>query len=225
MPCALAAPAAQMTPAPQPSEHEVALVAGVDAAFEQLYRETADRVYGLCLRMTGDRRRASAIAQEVFVRAWKRRDWQQLERYPTASGPHESVWRLAVQVVQRERAARRGAMRLLPLLATRHLDDRTLGDMVHGPAEAGVRERALRHMSGCEQCRVRHDELRALIAAARASRAAVTVPSELWTVVAAATVYAPMVRRYLVPPPRLAFVAGGLLLALGGAVGMALLLG
>ena len=54
--------------------------------------------------------------------------------------------------------------------------------------------------------------------------AAVTVPPDLWTVVSGATVYAPMVRRYVIRSPRLAFVVGGVVLALVGAAAMALIL-
>lgn len=42
------------------------------AAFEQLYRREVGRVYGLCLRMTGDAVRARDLTQSVFVRAWDR---------------------------------------------------------------------------------------------------------------------------------------------------------
>lgn len=43
-------------------------------AFERLYRENVDRVYGLCLRMTADADRAEELTQEAFVRAWERLD-------------------------------------------------------------------------------------------------------------------------------------------------------
>lgn len=41
-------------------------------AFEELYRRHAGRVFGLCLRLTGDRAEAEELAQESFVRAWNR---------------------------------------------------------------------------------------------------------------------------------------------------------
>ncbi|MQA92103.1 MAG: sigma-70 family RNA polymerase sigma factor [Gemmatimonas sp.] len=46
--------------------------AGDTAAYEGLYRAHVDRVYALCLRLTGDRERAAELTQDVFVRAWKR---------------------------------------------------------------------------------------------------------------------------------------------------------
>ena len=42
------------------------------AAFEQLYRENVDRVFALCLRLSGDSNRAEELTQDVFVRAWER---------------------------------------------------------------------------------------------------------------------------------------------------------
>ena len=40
-------------------------------AFETLYRSVSPRVFGLCLRMTADRQRASELLQDVFVRIWE----------------------------------------------------------------------------------------------------------------------------------------------------------
>jgi RNA polymerase sigma-70 factor (ECF subfamily) len=48
---------------------------GDSAAFEQLYRRHADRVYGLCWRLCdGDRARAEQATQDAFVRAWEKLD-------------------------------------------------------------------------------------------------------------------------------------------------------
>ena len=43
---------------------------GDAAAFEKLYRASVDRVYGLCLRMTGNVAEAEDCAQEAFIQAW-----------------------------------------------------------------------------------------------------------------------------------------------------------
>lgn len=43
-------------------------------AFDRLYREHADHVYALCLRMTADPELAATLTQDVFVRAWRRLD-------------------------------------------------------------------------------------------------------------------------------------------------------
>ena len=57
---------------------EAALIAraqGGDArAFETLYRLNIDRVYGLCLRMTGNVGEAEDCAQEAFIQAWNKLD-------------------------------------------------------------------------------------------------------------------------------------------------------
>jgi RNA polymerase sigma-70 factor (ECF subfamily) len=41
-------------------------------AFEALYRLHVDKVYGLCLRMTGSVAEAEDCAQEAFIQAWKK---------------------------------------------------------------------------------------------------------------------------------------------------------
>jgi RNA polymerase sigma-70 factor (ECF subfamily) len=64
------------------------------ALLEQLYREHADRVYGLCLRMCADNVRATELAQDVFVRAW-----EQLDRLQSGSDAGAWLWRLATNVV------------------------------------------------------------------------------------------------------------------------------
>ncbi len=43
-------------------------------AFESLYRMHVDRVYGLCLRMTGNVSEAEDCAQEAFIQAWSKLD-------------------------------------------------------------------------------------------------------------------------------------------------------
>lgn len=45
--------------------------AGDTAAFEQLMLDNQDRVYTLCLRMTGNREDALDLAQETFLNAWR----------------------------------------------------------------------------------------------------------------------------------------------------------
>lgn len=44
------------------------------AAFEALYRMHIDKVYGLCLRMTGNAAEAEDCAQEAFIQAWSKLD-------------------------------------------------------------------------------------------------------------------------------------------------------
>ena len=77
---------------------------GVERAsfFEALYRAHADRVYALCLRMSGDRVEAMELAQDVFVRAWEK-----LDRLERGSDAGAWLWRLATNVVLNDRRSRR----------------------------------------------------------------------------------------------------------------------
>lgn len=43
----------------------------VGVEFEAIYREHADQVYGLCLRMTGQPALAEDCTQECFIAAWR----------------------------------------------------------------------------------------------------------------------------------------------------------
>lgn len=47
---------------------------GNSGAFEMLYRRHVDKVYGLCLRMTGNAAEAEDCAQEAFIQAWTKLD-------------------------------------------------------------------------------------------------------------------------------------------------------
>jgi RNA polymerase sigma-70 factor (ECF subfamily) len=56
------------------SDTESAIAAAVRGdltAFETIYREFAPRIYGLCLRLTGQREAAEDCTQESFVAAWR----------------------------------------------------------------------------------------------------------------------------------------------------------
>jgi len=55
----------------QPAGLITAAVTGDLAAFEQLYREFAPRIFGLCLRLTGQRESAEDCTQEAFIAAWR----------------------------------------------------------------------------------------------------------------------------------------------------------
>lgn len=85
--------------------------AGVEpdaALLERLYREHADRVYGLCLRMAGDRERAAELVQDVFVRVWRK-----LHLLRREADPGAWIWRVATNVVLNElRADRRRTARV-----------------------------------------------------------------------------------------------------------------
>jgi len=63
-------PEAEM-PGIDTGEFVVGAIAGDTGAFEQLYRQFSPRIYGLCLRMTGQREAAEDCTQESFIAAWK----------------------------------------------------------------------------------------------------------------------------------------------------------
>ena len=68
-----------MVVAAQPAANEEALwikqaQSSDSRAFEQLYRMHIDKVYGLCLRMTGSVAEAEDCAQEAFIQAWNKID-------------------------------------------------------------------------------------------------------------------------------------------------------
>ena len=82
----------------------VRLAQGADtAAFEKLYRANADKVYGLCLRMTGNVSEAEDCVQEAFIQAWNK-----LDKFRGDSAFGTWMHRVAVNVVLgRMRKARR----------------------------------------------------------------------------------------------------------------------
>ena len=63
-------------------------------AFERLYRLHIDRVYGLCLRMTGNVTEAEDCAQEAFIQAWNK-----LDRFRRDSAFSTWLHRIAVNTV------------------------------------------------------------------------------------------------------------------------------
>ena len=105
---------------------ETALVAraqsGDTRAFEALYREHVDRVYGLCLRMTGNVGEAEDCAQEAFIQAWKK-----LARFRGDSAFGTWMHRIAVNaVLGRIRKSKREQDRI-----------QAVADMTTSPASIG----------------------------------------------------------------------------------------
>ena len=62
--------------------------------FTRLYHEHVDRIYGLCLRMSGDSRRADELVQDVFIRVWRN-----FHTIHPGTDPGAWLWRLSVNVV------------------------------------------------------------------------------------------------------------------------------
>ncbi|WP_305803967.1 sigma-70 family RNA polymerase sigma factor [Stenotrophomonas sp. YIM B06876] len=61
------------TPSPGPLDELLSQVArGSREAFESLYRQTSSRLFGVCLRVLGDRAEAEDVLQEVYVNIWNK---------------------------------------------------------------------------------------------------------------------------------------------------------
>lgn len=76
--------------------------AGDREAFDALYERNVDRIYAVCLRMTGDAACAERLTQDAFVRAW----WK-LGSFRRDSAFSSWLHRLAVNVVLADMRAER----------------------------------------------------------------------------------------------------------------------
>jgi RNA polymerase sigma-70 factor (ECF subfamily) len=96
-------------------------------AFESLYRLHADKVYGLCLRMTGNVSEAEDCMQEAFIQAWNK-----LAKFRGDSAFSTWLHRIAVNtVLGRMRKDKRERDRIQVVADTRPapLDTGDSGDM------------------------------------------------------------------------------------------------
>lgn len=85
-------------PASAGDSTDVALAAAGDRqAFERVYRLHVNRVYSLCVRMSGTREQGEELTQDVFVRAWDK-----LPQFRGESAFTTWLHRLAVNVVLTE---------------------------------------------------------------------------------------------------------------------------
>ncbi|SFS07607.1 RNA polymerase sigma-70 factor, ECF subfamily [Dyella sp. OK004] len=87
-----------MSPAPAAESDDAddvrAAAAGDRSAFQRLYRQHVDRVYGAVYRLAGyDHARAEDLTQDAFVRAW-----QKLEGFRHESSFGTWLYRLAVNL-------------------------------------------------------------------------------------------------------------------------------
>jgi RNA polymerase sigma-70 factor (ECF subfamily) len=116
---------------PDDRDGERALVrrasSGDDAAFEQLYRAHAGRVFALCLRMSGSRERATELTQDAFVHVWRR-----LGTWRGESALSSWIYRLTVNLVL---SNVRGEQRR----QKHEMNEEQPGDIGHGTS-AGARE-------------------------------------------------------------------------------------
>jgi len=94
----------QVADIPHDESRWVRLAQAADArAFEKLYRAHVDKVYGLCLRMTGNPSEAEDCTQDAFIQAWSK-----LSRFRGDSAFGTWMHRVAVNtVLGRMRKSRR----------------------------------------------------------------------------------------------------------------------
>ena len=121
------------------------------AAFERLYRENVDRIYALCLRMSGDAGRAQELTQDVFVRAW-----QKLGGFEGKSAFSTWLHRLAVNVVLGNRRAE--GIRIGKVFGTDDLEAYETPGRPADPGQALDLERAVAQLpAGARSVFVLHD--------------------------------------------------------------------
>jgi RNA polymerase sigma-70 factor (ECF subfamily) len=75
-----------------------AATGGSQSAFAELYRRHVARIYGLCLRLTGQRETAEDCVQETFINAWRG-----LARFEARSAFSTWLHRIAVNTVMARR--------------------------------------------------------------------------------------------------------------------------
>jgi RNA polymerase sigma-70 factor (ECF subfamily) len=93
------------------------------AAFEALYRLHVDKVYGLCLRMTGNASEAEDCVQDAFIQAWTK-----LDKFRGESAFGTWMHRVAVNtVLGRMRKSRREQDRIRAVAEVSSVPD-SIGD-------------------------------------------------------------------------------------------------
>lgn len=93
------------------------------AAFAELYRLHVGKVYGLCLRMTGNASEAEDCTQEAFIQAWRK-----LERFRGDSAFSTWMHRVAVNTVLGRMRKERREQDRLKAVSDMQLQEQTSGD-------------------------------------------------------------------------------------------------
>lgn len=93
------------------------------AAFAELYRLHVGKVYGLCLRMTGNASEAEDCTQEAFIQAWR-----MLERFRGDSAFSTWMHRVAVNTVLGRMRKERREQDRLKAVSDMQVQEQTSGD-------------------------------------------------------------------------------------------------
>jgi RNA polymerase sigma-70 factor (ECF subfamily) len=110
---------------------------GDRAAFEQLVRRHADRLYVVVLRYLGDRHEAEEVTQEAFIRAWRG-----IGRFKRDAQFFTWLYRIGINEAHR-RTARQPPAGLVSSLDQRPVDPPDRGDSPQRRAERGDLRQAL----------------------------------------------------------------------------------
>lgn len=104
------------------AEVRARLCAGEEAALGELYDQYASLVFGLALRVIGERRAAEDVCQDVFLYLWERPEVFDPERGSLRTWIGTLAHRRAVDHVRREEARRRRTAREAARRATAEPD-------------------------------------------------------------------------------------------------------
>ncbi|GAC1320273.1 MAG: RNA polymerase sigma factor [Thermoleophilaceae bacterium] len=112
---------------------------GDRAAFEELVRRHADRLYAVVLRMVGDNHDAEEVTQEAFVRAWRA-----IGRFKGDSQFFTWLYRIGVNEARRRGdRGQRGVLRGIRSLDLEPIDPPDPSESPHSRAERADLRRAL----------------------------------------------------------------------------------
>ncbi|MGH7469424.1 MAG: RNA polymerase sigma factor [Longimicrobiales bacterium] len=126
---------------------------GEREAFDRLYREHEQRVYGICLRMSGGASEAERLTQDAFVRLWHR-----IGSFRGESEFSSWLYRLTVNVVLEDsRSARRRSARVAAVDDLSAFDRGAAGPALHTESRLEL-ERAIAGLPpGARYVLVMHD--------------------------------------------------------------------
>ena len=126
---------------------------GDRAAFDALYRVTVNRVYAVCLRMSGSVEEAERLTQDTYVRVWQR-----LDSFRGESAFTSWLHRLVVNcVLEDARATKRREDRVLNVEEPAMLESTRFAPTAHHEDRVDL-ERAIAALPrGARQILVLHD--------------------------------------------------------------------
>ncbi|ETX29229.1 sigma-70 family RNA polymerase sigma factor [Roseivivax isoporae] len=95
-----------MTPQEEIEELLARIAMGDRKAFSALYDRTSAKLYGICLRVLGDRAEAEEALQEAFIRVWNRADLYRVNGFSPMTWLITLTRNIAIDRRRRSRAAK-----------------------------------------------------------------------------------------------------------------------